>query len=72
MKQGKSYDTKELFLRGLLAFGRTLGLFANPMAAAASQLHYTKLEDKRRRKSHAKFKAQRIARREQRQLAKAA
>lgn len=68
MKKKQSYDTKELFMRGLLAFGRSLGLFANPMQKAPDQIHYTKDEDKRRRKGHAKFKAQCAARRQQRQL----
>lgn len=69
-KDKKTYDTKELFLRGLLAFGRMFGAFKNPMAADTSeQIHRTKLEDMKRRKSHAKFKAQCAARRQQRRLA---
>lgn len=65
----KGYDTKQLFLRGLLAFGR---IFAkNPMDVRPEQLHRSKDEERKRRKSHAKFKAQRIARRQQRQLMKA-
>jgi len=68
-KKAASYDTKELFLRGIIAFGRTLGLFANPMQAAPEQIHRTKDEDQKRRKSHAKFKAQCAARKNQRRLA---
>jgi hypothetical protein len=68
-KDKQSYDTKELFLRGILSFGRSIGAFFNPMAHAQGfeQIHRTKLEDQKRRKSHAKFKAQCAARREQRQ-----
>jgi hypothetical protein len=38
------------------------------LRAVRGQVHRTKDEDRKRRKSHAKFKAQRIARREQRAL----
>ena len=69
-KDHKTYDTKELFLKGMLAFGRSIGAFFNPMAHSAGleQIHRTKDEDRKRRKSHAKFKAQCAARREQRRL----
>ena len=67
-KDKKTYDTKELFLRGLLSFGRAMGAFFNPMTlpAGGEQIHRTKDEDRKRRMSHAKFKAQCAARREQR------
>ena len=68
-KNKQSYDTKELFLRGVLSFGRAIGAFFNPMAHPGSeQIHRTKDEDRKRRKSHAQFKAQCAARREQRRL----
>jgi len=66
----KSYDTKALFLRGILSFGRAMGAFFNPMAHAVGfeQIHRTKDEDRTRRKSHAAFRAQCAARRAQRRL----
>ena len=64
-KKPQTYDTAELFKRGMIAFGR---LFQNPMSASVEQIHRTKDEKRKRRKSHAQFKAQRIARRQQRQL----
>jgi hypothetical protein len=69
-KDKKSYDSKELFLRGILSFGRAIGAFFNPMGYAPGfdQVHRTKDEDRKRRKSHAKFKVQCAARREQRRL----
>ena len=71
-KQAKTYDAKEMFLRGLIAFGRAIGMTPNPMSAVTSQdqIHYTREQQIRRAKSHAQFKAQRIARREQRRRAK--
>ena len=68
-KRAATYDAKDLFLRGLMAFGRALGAFVNPMVVDArhDQIHYTPEQQLRRARSHAKFKAQRIARREQRQ-----
>jgi hypothetical protein len=69
-KNKKTYDTKELFKRGLLSFGRAMGAFFNPMAYAPgiTQIHRTKGEGRKRRKNHAKFKAQCVARRAQRKL----
>ena len=69
-KRAASYDTKEMFLRGLMAFGRALGAFVNPMTSAQTQIHRTPDEDRKRRRSHAQFKAQRIARRRQRKLSR--
>jgi hypothetical protein len=70
-KDKQTYDTRLLFMRGMLSFGRAIGAFFNPMAHAQGfeQIHRTKLEDQKRRKSHTKFKAQCAARREQRKLA---
>ena len=69
-KDKKSYDTKELFLRGLVSFGRAMGKFFNPLNMKVdTQIHRTKDEDRKRRKSHAQFKAQCAARRRHRQLA---
>jgi len=68
-KDNSTYDTKELFLRGLVSFGRAMGAFFNPMSMKIDeQMHRTKDEDRKRRKSHAQFKAQCVARRRQRQL----
>lgn len=61
-KRAKPYDAKQLYLQGLMAFG---SFFAGRMGLVKT---YTAAEVRRRVKSHAKFKAQRIARREQRQL----
>jgi len=59
-----------MFLRGLMAFGRAMGMSPNPMSSGSEQIHYTREQQIRRARSHAKFKAQRIARRQQRQLAR--
>ena len=67
-KRAATWDAKEMFLRGLMAFGRAMGMMANPMMASTTpdQIHYTREQQIRRAKSHTAFKAQRIARREQR------
>lgn len=71
-KRAATWDAKEMMMRGLMAFGRAMGMSPNPMSDGASnQVHYTKEQQIRRARSHAKFKAQRIARRRQRQLMKA-
>lgn len=61
-KRKKEYDAKELYLQGLLAFGN---FFQGRMGL---EKRYTKDESRKRRKSHAKFKAQCAARRAQRQM----
>ena len=66
-KQAKVWGAKEMFLQGLIAFGRVFGASPNPMATISDQIHYTREEQIRRAKSHAKFRAQGIARRKQRQ-----
>lgn len=58
----KQYDAKALFMEGLMAFGN---FFSGRMGLVKS---YTAAESRNRRKSHAKFKAQCAARREQRRL----
>lgn len=68
-KDHKTYDTKEMLLRGLLAFGRIFGAFANPMSDKPAGRTYTHAEARKRKVSHAKFKAQCAARRQQRRLA---
>lgn len=62
-KKKPAYDAKELFLGGLMAFWRSA------VFAGYERPHYTRLQDLKRRKSHAKFRAQRVARRQQRQAA---
>lgn len=57
----KQYDAKALYMEGLIAFGN---FFSGRMGLTK---RLTKDESRRRRKSHAQFKAQRIARRKQRQ-----
>ena len=62
-KRKKEWDTKALYLQGLIAFGN---FFQGRMGLVK---HHTKDEDRKRRRSHSKFKAQCAARREQRRLA---
>ena len=69
-KRAATWDAKEMFLRGLMAFGRVFGSSPNPLNEQTEQVHRTKDEDRKRRKTHAQFKAQRLARRKQRQLMK--
>lgn len=59
----KQYDAKALFLEGLMAFGN---FFSGRMGMVKT---HTQDENRKRRKSHAKFKAQCAARRQQRRLA---
>lgn len=61
-KNTQRYNPVALFMEGLLSFGKSA------MFAGWSKPTYTRLQQMKRRKSHAKFKAQRIARRQQRQL----
>ena len=68
-KDNKTYDTKEMLLRGLIAFGRVFGAFANPMSDKPSGRTYTQDEGRKRKANHAKFRAQCAARRQQRRLA---
>lgn len=63
-KQKKSYDPKELFLRGLLAFG-------NLFSSGYDRPTYSGVDALKRSRSHAKFKAQCAARRAQRKLRQA-
>ncbi len=64
MARKKQYDAKALFMEGLMAFG---SFFSGRMGLVKT---YTADETRRRNKSHAKFKAQCAARREQRRLEK--
>ena len=59
----QGYNPVALFMEGLLSFGKSavFGGWSKPA--------HTKLENLKRRKSHAKFKAQCAARRLQRRLA---
>lgn len=56
------------YKRGIVAFLRAIGACPNPMSPSVNDSHIirTKDEDRKRRKSHAQFKIQRIARRIQR------
>lgn len=60
MAKKKAYDAKELFLQGLMAFGSIFG------RTGGGPRSYSVNEARKRRDSHAKFKAQCAARREQR------